>query len=300
MANRDIDPETFTAGEQAAWDSVARAWSKWWPRFEAAAQPLNDRLVALAGVAPGHRVLDIATGIGEPSVTAAQLVGPTGHVLACDLSSIMLEIGRERAADVGLTNIEFAEENACAPAAIPAPVPAPIAVTDEAALFDAAVCRWGLMLMLDPAIALQRVHERLRPGAKFAAAVWSRPQDAPLISLAGCVLRRELDLPAPDPEAPGPFRLCDPDALPTLLVDAGFRDVVTESFIVGMEFDSADQFVAFITEISSSARKVLADADAATRHRLLDAIAAESGSYALADGRIRFENRTLCATGTHA
>jgi enediyne biosynthesis protein CalE5 len=291
MANRDIDPETFAANEQAAWDSVARAWSKWWPQFEAAAQPLNDRLVALAGVAPGHRVLDIATGIGEPSATAARLVGPTGHVLACDLSSIMLEVGRERAAGLGLTNIEFAEEDACAPAAMPA---------GEAALFDAAVCRWGLMLMLDPAIALRRVHDRLRPGAKFAAAVWSRPQDVPLIALAGCVLRRELDSPVPDPEAPGPFRLCDPDALPTLLVDAGFRDVTTESFTVGMEFDSADRFVAFITEISSSAQKTLAEKDAATRHRLLDAIAAEAGSYALDDGRIRFENRTLCATGTHA
>lgn len=288
MANREIDPATFTAEERAAWDSVATAWRDWWPRFEAAAQGLNERLVVLAGVAEGHRVLDIATGIGEPSVTAARIAGPTGHVLACDLSRSMLEIGRERAASLGISNIEFTEQDA-----------SQLGVEelgDEP--FDAAVCRWGLMLMLDPVAAARRVHAALRPGARFATAVWASPDQVPFIAVPGAVLRRELDLPPADPDAPGPFRFQEVASLTALLEAAGFRDVSVEPFTIQMEFDSPDQYAQFVGEISSSARKVFAELDDANRDRLLGAIAVEVRSFAGTDGRVRLANRALCASGT--
>ena len=284
MANREIDPATFAKEERAAWDSVARSWRKWWPMFESAAQDLNDRLVALAGVEEGHHVLDIATGIGEPAVTAARIAGPSGHVLACDLSSTMLEIGRERAASLDVTNIEFAEQDA-----------SQLSTGDRP--FDAAVCRWGLMLMLDPEAAVRGVHSALRDGGRFATAVWGSAKEVPFISVAGATLRRELDLPSPDPDEPGPFRLQDTDVLIALLADVGFCDVSTEPFTVHMEFDSPEHYVEFITDISSSARKQLDKADDPTRKRLLDAIAVEARAFAGADGRVRFENRVICTSG---
>jgi ubiquinone/menaquinone biosynthesis C-methylase UbiE len=74
--------------------------------------PLSERLLELAEVGPGDRVLDIATGIGEPAVTTARRVGPEGRVLATDIAPGMLEIGRERAAELGLDNVEFWEADA--------------------------------------------------------------------------------------------------------------------------------------------------------------------------------------------
>jgi ubiquinone/menaquinone biosynthesis C-methylase UbiE len=66
----------------------------------------------LAAIQPGYRILDIATGIGEPAVTAVRKVSPTGQVVATDLSPQMLAIGKERAAELGPTNIEFHEMDA--------------------------------------------------------------------------------------------------------------------------------------------------------------------------------------------
>ena len=75
--------------------------------FEQGAQALSDRMLELGDVRPGHRVLDIGTGIGEPALTAARRVAPDGSVVATDFSDAMLEIARQRARELGLDNVEF-------------------------------------------------------------------------------------------------------------------------------------------------------------------------------------------------
>src|SRR5579885_2806347 len=135
------------------WDEAAAGWTKWWPTFERAAQVVSDRLIALAGVQPGWRVLDIATGIGEPAVSAARKVGPTGKVLAIDHSTGMLEAARKRAAQLGLTNIEFRHVDA-----------ETIALPERD--FNAILCRWGLMFIPDLTGALGRMRALLAEGGK--------------------------------------------------------------------------------------------------------------------------------------
>ena len=90
----------------------AAAWHKWFHVIEGGAQPLSDRLVALAAVAPGHSVLDVATGLGEPAATAARRVGPQGRVVGIDVSPDMLGFARRRAAELGLGNVDYREINA--------------------------------------------------------------------------------------------------------------------------------------------------------------------------------------------
>src|SRR5262249_2221359 len=90
--------------QRLSWDESAAGRKKWWPNFEQAAQGVNARLVELARLKAGDRVLDIATGNGEPAVTAARMVGAGGWVVAVDQSPGMLAIGRERAAALGLRN----------------------------------------------------------------------------------------------------------------------------------------------------------------------------------------------------
>src|SRR5262252_6782045 len=112
MGTVPFDPNQWKARQRQEWDTVAAGWRAWWPTFERSMQVLNDHLIALAHIEPGQRVLDIATGIGEPAVTAARRVGPSGQVVAIDQSPSMLAIARERIAALGLQNIQFLELDA--------------------------------------------------------------------------------------------------------------------------------------------------------------------------------------------
>src|ERR671933_1835749 len=102
-----FDSEQFKIEQRQRWDSVAAGWKEWWQTVEVAAQKVNDRLVELAEIKPGQKVLDIATGIGEPAVTAAKRLvelassygnksNDVGHVLATDISPEMLRIAKQR------------------------------------------------------------------------------------------------------------------------------------------------------------------------------------------------------------
>jgi ubiquinone/menaquinone biosynthesis C-methylase UbiE len=140
-----------------AWNTAAQVWKKWWPVFEDGAQKLSERLVDLAGVGQGSKVLDLATGTGEPAVTAAKLVGPAGKVLAVDISPQMLSIAKERAEQHGLEGvIELMEGDAES------------VVWDKGA-FDAIISRWGLMFLPNLLSSLKSMREALVPAGKISA-----------------------------------------------------------------------------------------------------------------------------------
>src|SRR5215207_6571052 len=96
-----FDSEQFKQAQRQAWGRTANGMKTWWPVLEEGAQKLSDKLVDLAGLRPGSKVLDVATGIGEPAVTAARHVEPSGKVSATDISPEILAIGRERAEKLG-------------------------------------------------------------------------------------------------------------------------------------------------------------------------------------------------------
>jgi len=160
MSDSNPDDLKIKGQQKAAWDDSAEGWKRWWPAFERAAQLVNDRLVELANVRAGARVLDIATGSGEPALTAARAVGQSGRVIAVDMSPAMLAIARERVGALGLSNVELIESDA-------------ESLSLDADSFDAVLCRWGLMFMPDLDGVLRGMHRALKPGGRFATAVWS-------------------------------------------------------------------------------------------------------------------------------
>ena len=150
-----FDPNQFKMAQRQNWNSVAEGWKQWWDAFEKGAQRLSNRLIELAKIKSGQRVLDIATGIGEPAITAAKIVGTSGHVLATDISVNMLGIAKERAASLGLQDIiEFKESDAEV-----------LDLPDSA--YDAVLCRWGLMLLPNFDAALSKIHGSLVSGGRF-------------------------------------------------------------------------------------------------------------------------------------
>ena len=193
----------------------ADGWKRHWNIWERAAQHINERLVDLAGIRPGHRVLDVATGLGEPALTAARRVGPNGSVVATDLSPAMLVLARQEAARLGLRNVEFHEMDAEEPGL-------------PAQSFAAALCRWALMFLPQLVVALTRLRELLVPQGRFAAAVWARPEKVPFTSVPMGVTTRVLQSVSPPAGAPGTFSLADEEVLRRAFTHAGFAEVAIE------------------------------------------------------------------------
>ncbi len=179
--------------QRQSWDDVALGWQKWWRIFENGAQTVSDKLIELADIKPNSKVLDIATGIGEPAITAANRVGNSGYVLATDLSPQMLSIAKERAKSRSLDNrMEFREGDA-------------ETIALQPSTFDSALCRWGLMFLPNIEAGLSNTYKSLVDGGRFAAAVWSTPDKVPQLSIPMNISRRETNIPLPPPGTPGPL-----------------------------------------------------------------------------------------------
>lgn len=185
-----------------------------WRRHDDAEQrltaPVSERMLELARLERGMRVLDIATGRGEPALRAAARVGPDGLVLGTDRSADMLRFAQARATAQALGNLHLQVADAETLAGVP-----------EAA-FDAALCRWGLMYVDRPRQALASVRRCLRAGGVFVAAVWTAPASVPYWSMPRDVLARHVPLPPVDDGAPGTFRYAAAGRLRADLADAGF------------------------------------------------------------------------------
>jgi SAM-dependent methyltransferase len=277
------DRADFKAEQREQWSTVAPGWRTRWAAFERGAQPLSDRMMELAHVAPGQRILDVATGIGEPAMTAARHVGPSGSVVAIDQAPQMLVMARERMQEAGISNVEFVEGDAEA-------VPLPQAV------FDAVVSRWGIVFFQDPVAALARFWSSLIPGGWLAAAIWGPPEQVPMISLPFSVLQRRMG-PPPPLRGPNPFALSDPAKLAQVLREAGFAEVQGESCTVTFEFASVDELLGHLGEVSAPIRMIMATASQEDQAEFWKQLAEAAAAFMDADGTIRLANSCLLVTG---
>ncbi len=186
----------------------------------------TQRMLQAAGIEPGDHVLDIAAGTGDQSLLAAQIVGPTGSVLASDLSVEMLKVAATLAQQEGLGNLRTQVMDAQQ-------------LDLEENTFDAAISRNGLMLMPQPQQALQEVYRVLKPGKKFAVLVWSRPERNPHFSIALNTIKKYV----PGFIGPSVFALADPTILEQNFKDAGFHDIATEAIPLHLHMPSVDAYV---------------------------------------------------------
>lgn len=287
MTAPTFDPTAYKSEQRKDWSDAAAGWRRWWPKLEVGVGPVAERLVELAEVEPGDRVLDIATGIGEPAVTAARRVGADGRVVATDIAPGMLEIGRERAAELGLANIEFREADA-----------EELDLPEEE--FDAALSRFGLMFLPDLGEALRRIRRSLVSGGRFAAAVWSSPERSPVVSAAFIVVARELELPPPGPGVPGPFSLADRERLEASFREQGFTDVRGEVMEIAAPFESVGEYVDYMRAIAAPIKNMLAEQMPERREEVWDAIRDAVAAHAAADGTVHLGGEVINVVGSRA
>lgn len=270
--------------EQQQWDSVAAGWKKWWRTIENDAQHVSKRMLELAEVGPGQRVLDIATGIGEPALMAASRVGPAGRVVATDISSQMLDIARERASASGLMNVEFIEADV-----------ARLDFPDGS--FDAVLCRWGVTSLPDTSNTLIAIRRMLTPGGSFATSIWEAgPKGRPMAGIAAAVAQEMFDLPSPrsaDPSLSGSAG----NALEKEMIHAGFADVRVEEMTMALEFSSAEECTQYLMDVSPEFSALLCDKSPAQQAEYQQRLAGKLRQYVMIDGSVRIPNVTICAVG---
>lgn len=280
-----FDPIAFKQKMRHEWSEAATGWRRWCNVVEGpdGGQRHSAKLVELARVGPGSSVLDVGGGYGEPSLTAARIAGPAGHVVCTDISPALLSFARERAAEARLDNIRFVEADA-----------EQLDFAKES--FDAIVSRALLMFLPDVPGTLARLRSFLKPGGRFAASVWGERSKVPF-AVAGAVIATELALPPPPP-GPGVFALADERRLAQLAKEAGFRDVATGTVSVVFETESPAQFTEFIRDVAPSFGALLADQTPAARKRIWEKVTQAYGPFADANGRVRTANEAIWVAGT--
>jgi ubiquinone/menaquinone biosynthesis C-methylase UbiE len=196
------------------WQTAAEAWYRWSSLLHQWLGKSTDKMLEMAGITAGHHVLDIAAGAGEQSITAAGKVGPSGHVLATDISPNILQFAKKMAEEAGIKNIEtqvMDGEN--------------LSLDDET--FDAVISRVGLIYFPDQQKALREMWRVLKPGGRVAAIVYSTPEKNKFFSVPVSIIRNRAKLPPPLPGQPGPFSLGAEGVIEEAFRQAGFRNVVS-------------------------------------------------------------------------
>ena len=277
-SSRDSEDEEYKKRSQQrqSWDNVSRGWQKWWKTFEKDAQKVNERLVELAEIKQGDRVIDIATGIGEPAITAAKKVGVEGYVLGTDISPQMLAIAKERTVSLGLQNIvEFKEVDA-------------EKILDlqqqqqqkTLPSFAAVLCRWGLMFFPNLASTLTNIYKILSPSGRIAAAIWSEPAKVPKLYTAIDIVTQKLGFSSTTAyahytEILSPFCLANINIVSNALVDAGFKDIHTEYLNITFEFLSAEDYTDFAKQIIAPINNLLANETEKRKEEIWKAVTEE-------------------------
>jgi ubiquinone/menaquinone biosynthesis C-methylase UbiE len=237
--------EQIIEGQRQDWNRVAGGWEKWDRFFDEQMAFLNHRLVADARVRSGLRVLDLGSGTGYPALLGAQTVGSKGSVIGIDLAEHMLAAARRKMTTLGLSNITFRTGDVTT-------------LTFEANSFDAVTSRFCLMFLPEIQKAAAEILRVLRPGAWLAAAVWSAPDKNPYLMIPITVIKQFLDLPQPDPTAPGIFRLAKPGDLAEMLQQAGFTNLSEEEFVADVTFPSGEEYYASLMDIAAPIQNLFA------------------------------------------
>ncbi|HJR58893.1 MAG TPA: methyltransferase domain-containing protein [Vicinamibacterales bacterium] len=213
-----MDPKLQRRVQRYGWDKAAGEYERYW---QAQLAPAQDRLIALAALRPGERVLDVACGTGLVTFRAAELVGPSGSVVATDISDGMVGRLRQEAIRRGLDNLQAARMDAEA-----------LDLPD--ASFDVALCSLGLMYVPDPVAALREMRRALKTGGRVVAAVWGARDKcgwADIFPIVDARVQSEV--------CPMFFQLGTADRLERTLEAAGFGSIGSQRISSVLHYDSA-------------------------------------------------------------
>jgi SAM-dependent methyltransferase len=280
-----FDPEAYRASAHDNWERAAAGWRERREALQAVAMPVSRWMVEAVRPQPGHRVLELAAGPGDTGFLVAELISPRGTLICSDASEGMLEAARARARELGLDNVEFRGLDA-------------EWIDLPTADVDAVLCRWGYMLLADPAAALRETRRVLCPGGRLALAAWDAAEHNVWASVGTDELQGVLDTPPPAPGQPGMFAFAAQGRIEALLHEAGFTEVEVEPLDIAFVFEDEDAWWEDRVALSVPFADALARLDAEQRDRLREAIDARLATFRDASGALTVPGRALVAAAT--
>jgi SAM-dependent methyltransferase len=254
-----MDLDEYRKASQDSWERLATAWGRErgyiWETTGLVGQNLVERL----DPQPGQTVLELAAGTGDTGFAAAARVGDGGTLISTDFAPAMVEQARRVAGELGLENVEFRVLDA-----------ERMDLDDNSV--DGVVCRWGYMLMADPAAALAETRRVLREGGRLSFSVWAAPDRNQWASVAGMVLVERGHLPPPEPGAPGIFALADPERIRELVTGAGFGEPNIEPVEIAWKYPDADEHWRLTMELAGPLAEAIRGLDEAEREAVREAV----------------------------
>ena len=240
----------ISTAQKATWNKFSPGWKKWDDLVIRFLGPQGEAIIDHLAPHGTQVILDIAAGTGEPGLRIAQKLNG-GKVVITDLAEGMLQVAVEKAARLGLTNVEFKEADANA---LPFP--------DNS--FDAVSCRLGYMFFPDMAQAASEMVRVLKPGGRIATTVWAEPEKNSFVTITMGTINKHIPTPPPPPGAPGIFRCAQPGLVSELFKAAGLKNVSERDVPCPMPVNSPEQFWEWQTEVAAPVVAALSGADADT------------------------------------
>ena len=280
MATGTID-EQRAAMLQIA-EAIAPTWERRRADIEAVATPVREWMLRALRARAGDTVLELAAGVGDTGFEAAAILGESGRLITSDFSPAMLDAARRRGAELGLDNVDYRVIDA-----------ERIELADDSV--DGVLCRFGYMLMPDPAAAFAETRRVLRPGGRLALAVWGAIERNPFFAIiaVSLVQRGHIEPPEPPP-APGPFSMASAQRTEGLLRSAGFVEVRTEEVPGRFVLPDVDEYLSAISDTAGPialALRGLAEPD----HAAVKADVEDSLRRFAADGGYELPCVAVCA-----
>jgi SAM-dependent methyltransferase len=236
--------DDFRQRSKAVWEAMAAGWEAKRAYLWSVSRHVGEWLIANLEVRPGQTILELACGTGDTGFAAAPLLGPTGRLILTDFAPTMVAAARRRGAELALTNVEYRVMDA-----------ERLDLADSSV--DGVICRWGCMLMADPAAALKETRRVLRRGGRLCFAVFASAERNPWAAIPARVLIEGGHMAPPAPEAPGILALANPDRIKRLLAEAGFGVGRIEEVPIVFSFESAQEYWSFLREIAGALAAVI-------------------------------------------
>ncbi len=255
-----MDLEAASAANRKLWDAMAAGWDERHAYIEETARPVVGVMLERLMPRPGDLVVELAAGTGLVGFAASPLVGSGGRVIVSDFAPEMVRVAEGQARSLALENVECRVLDA-----------EHLDLPDDAA--DGVLCRWGYMLMPDPAAALRETRRVLRSGGRLSSAVFGDPAENPWVTLPMRVLMERGHIQPPPVGTPGILALADRDRFRGLLTDAGFTDVRFDDVRFSWPFESMDEYWAFLTDAAGAIATLLAALDEREQAAVRDELA---------------------------
>ncbi len=279
MAEQPLDD--YRKKSLETWETMAPVWASEREFRSRTSNDVNSWLIEKVAPKAGDTLLELAAGTGETGFQAARMVGDSGKVISTDFSPGMVETARSAGEEQGLSNIEYRVADA-----------EHMDLGDDSV--DGVICRFGYMLMADPAAALAETRRVLRAGGRLVFAVWGAPDRNPWVSHLGMLAVQRGLMPPPQPGMPGIFALADPDRIRSLVTGAGFGNPQIDELGLEWDFGSFDEYFEFVSRSAGPVAIAMRDLPDEDRAQMREELHERMSQFE-SDGGFRVPRLCLCA-----